>query len=135
MAFKNAEGKSFSSKFRMNRHAAAHGEGAPHKGNSVESPEAPDARENDVESGGTPAAEVAKEHGRAKEVNIKHDHEAGKHSVSSKHEDGHQHNSEHGSAEEAHKAGAQLAGVQVPGEEASAPGSDEGDSFQVPGLD
>jgi hypothetical protein len=47
-----------------------------------------------------PSAVVA-EHGPANDVHITHDHAAGKHHVTSTHEDGHVHESEHASAEEA----------------------------------
>jgi hypothetical protein len=43
-----------------------------------------------------------------------HNHEAGEHHVSSNHPDGHQHESMHGSAEEAHEHGKKLAGGGEP---------------------
>jgi hypothetical protein len=137
MAFKNKEGKSFSSKFRMNRSEKSKENGASHAGNPVESPERPKGEEqDDVESGGTSATDVAAEHGRASEVNVKHDHEKGTHTVNSKHADGHHTQSDHSSAEEAHAHAAQLAGVKVPGEEQGAVAEDDGqDPFSVPGLD
>lgn len=55
-------------------------------------------------------AQVAQEHGPAVEINIQHHHEAGQHHVHSVHPDGHEHHSEHGSAQEAHAHAAQLAG-------------------------
>lgn len=54
-----------------------------------------------------PATTVA-EHGPAVEVNVKHEHEAGKHHVHSSHADGHTTESEHASAEEAHDHGKAL---------------------------
>jgi hypothetical protein len=45
---------------------------------------------------------VAQEHGPAHEIHIEHDHQSGTHRVRSMHQDGYEHQSEHGSAEEAH---------------------------------
>jgi hypothetical protein len=49
------------------------------------------------------AQQVVQEHGPAVETHTMHDHEAGMHSMTSKHPDGHEHHSEHGSADEAHE--------------------------------
>ena len=56
-------------------------------------------------------ASVAQEHGPAVEVNVTHEHEIGSHHVRSAHPDGHMHESDHGSAEEAHEHGKKLAGI------------------------
>jgi hypothetical protein len=56
-------------------------------------------------------AAIANEHGPATEVHMTHDHDMGVHHVSSVHPDGHTHESDHGSAEEAHEHGKKLAGV------------------------
>lgn len=55
-------------------------------------------------------AQVAAEHGPATEVHVMHNHEAGEHHVQSMHPDGHQHESMHGSVDEAHEHGKKLAG-------------------------
>lgn len=55
--------------------------------------------------------EVVAQHGAAHKIEIKHDHAAGKHSVTSHHEGGHVHNSEHGTAEEAHDEAKGAAGI------------------------
>ena len=52
---------------------------------------------------------VKEEHGAATDIHIHHDHEAGHHTVDSEHPDGHQHHSEHDSAEEAHDHARKLA--------------------------
>ncbi len=54
---------------------------------------------------------LAAEHGPATEIAIHHDHAAGKHSVHAEHPDGHSHDTEHGSADEAHQFAADAAGV------------------------
>lgn len=56
-------------------------------------------------------SQVAQEHGPAQSIDIQHNHEAGQHHVHSMHPDGHEHQSEHGSAEEAHEHAKKLAGV------------------------
>lgn len=55
--------------------------------------------------------QVAATHGPATHVNVEHEHEIGSHHVHSVHPDGHEHHSDHGSAEEAHMAGGKLAGI------------------------
>lgn len=66
-----------------------------------------------MESGGEEqdGGAVAQEHGPAVEVNVTHEHEIGSHHVRSAHPDGHTHESDHGSAEEAHEHGKKLAGI------------------------
>lgn len=54
---------------------------------------------------------MAAEHGPATQLDIQHDHEGGRHTVHAEHPDGHSHDSEHGSADEAHKYAADCAGV------------------------
>lgn len=61
------------------------------------------------EMGSEDPASVVAEHGPATEVHMMHDHEGGKHHVHSKHADGHETDSEHGSADEAHEHGKALA--------------------------
>jgi hypothetical protein len=80
---------------------------------------------------------VVAEHGPATSVHITHDHAAKKHHVTSTHADGHVHNSDHASAQEANDAGSQLGGVEKP--EAAAPeqaagGAPESDGFNMPSL-
>jgi hypothetical protein len=80
---------------------------------------------------------VVSEHGPASSVHITHDHAAKKHHVTSTHADGHVHNSDHASAQEANDAGSQLGGVEKP--EAAAPqeaagGAPESDGFNMPSL-
>jgi hypothetical protein len=56
-------------------------------------------------------AALAAEHGPAVEINVSHNHEAGEHRVHAVHPDGHEHESQHGSADEAHQFAAEAAGV------------------------
>ena len=72
-------------------------------------------------------SQVAQEHGPVVEVNVMHNHEAGEHHVHSKHPDGHEHQSLHGSAGEAHDAGKKLAGE---GEEQQQPEGEDNPEFE-----
>lgn len=56
-------------------------------------------------------AAMAAQHGPAVEINVQHNHEAGSHSVHAKHPDGYEHETPHGSADEAHQYAADVAGV------------------------
>lgn len=70
-------------------------------------------------------AAVAAEHGPATEVNISHEHEMGSHHVRSAHPDGHMHESDHGSAEEAHEHGKKLAGIGAEEKQPESGGEEE----------
>jgi hypothetical protein len=67
--------------------------------------------------GGEPqdGAAMAAEHGPATQLDIQHDHEGGRHTVHAAHPDGHEHDTEHASADEAHKYAADCAGVGTGG--------------------
>lgn len=56
-------------------------------------------------------ANLAAEHGPAREVHIMHDHAAGMHHVHSVHDDGFEGHSDHATAAEAHMAGGTAAGA------------------------
>lgn len=60
-------------------------------------------------------AALAAEHGPATELNIVHDHEGGHHKVHAVHPDGHAHDTEHPTADEAHQFAAAAAGVGAGG--------------------
>ena len=60
--------------------------------------------------GGQDGAAMAQQHGPAVQIDIQHNHEAGQHSVHAQHPDGHSHESQHGSAAEAHKFAGDCAG-------------------------
>lgn len=63
-----------------------------------------------ADAGAQDGGAMAAEHGPATEISMQHDHENGRHTVHAVHSDGHQHESEHASAGEAHKFAADLAG-------------------------
>lgn len=63
--------------------------------------------ESQSEQGGKAMAE---QHGPAVQIDIQHDHQGGRHSVHAMHQDGHEHETEHGSATEAHGYAADCAG-------------------------
>ena len=55
-------------------------------------------------------AAMAQQHGPAIQTDVKHDHEGGKHTVHAVHPDGHEHDTEHASADEAHQYASDCAG-------------------------
>lgn len=57
------------------------------------------------------------EHGKAHKVMIHHDHEAGRHTVTSHHSDGHMHTNVHDAAHKAHDEARELADVPPAGKE------------------
>jgi hypothetical protein len=61
-------------------------------------------------------SQMAAEHGPATDISMQHDHEGGLHTVHAKHPDGHEHDSEHGSAGEAHQFAGDCAGCGMGGE-------------------
>src|SRR5580700_7393671 len=78
---------------------------------SAKAMEAPKPAMGEPGGEGEEPSAVAKAHGPAVQVNIEHEHEMGSHHVDSVHPDGHEHHSDHGSAEEAHETGKKLAGI------------------------
>ena len=114
MAFPTKDGqRKFGSAFRAKKydefHKAAPVESPEHEAKQspeFEAGEQEGKKEN--EAGQEAPHEVVAAHGKAHSVHIHHDHENGKHKVVSHHEDGHMHESEHGSAAEAHDHGKQL---------------------------
>lgn len=117
MAFKAKDGREFTNAPMMRQHErrmdVQKGAGQrplPPKGKAL------GAQANDEQADASgDARQAVAEHGTAHEINIRHDHAAGTHSVESHHHDGHVHTSEHASAEEAHDAARTL-------------GTDEGDA-------
>lgn len=95
-------------------------------GKSVSKPMAKQPMQQGMEGEEQDGGAVAAEHGPATEVNITHEHEIGSHHVRSAHPDGHMHESDHGSAEEAHEHGKKLAGIGA-AESHGEPDGDEGD--------
>ena len=63
-----------------------------------------------AEEQGSDGAAMAQQHGPAVQIDIQHNHEAGQHTVHAMHPDGHSHESQHGSAAEAHQFAGDCAG-------------------------
>lgn len=129
---KRTPGKKFGSAFAGRSYDERHvgGESEPENKNPME-----ENKEEQGEKQG--AAEVVQAHGPATTVHIKHDHAANKHHVTSTHEDGHVHESDHGTAQEAHEEGGALAGADAKKEnpeEAQQGAQSETDGFQMPDL-
>lgn len=127
--FEAKDGKKFGNAFRQKKYDSVHA-GAEKKEPTAAEP----TEEKQEEKGQHP---VVQAHGKAHKVEITHDHEAGKHHVHSRHEDGHDNLSEHGSAQEAHEEGGKLAGVDAKEEnpdEAQQGALSEEDGFQMPDL-
>jgi len=87
----------------MERKSMAGGAGVAERSDPLQQPAGEDQDQED-------GSQVAQEHGPATEVHVMHNHEAGEHHVQSMHPDGHQHESMHGSVDEAHEHGKKLAG-------------------------
>lgn len=117
--FQSKDGKKFGSAFVAKRRDAEHEKSAQ--------------MGSQEETGAHAPEQVVAEHGKATSVHIVHDHKNNKHKVTSTHEDGHVHESEHASAKEAHDTASALAGGgdQPVEQETEAP---ESDGFSIPKL-
>ena len=102
MAFQSADGSKFTNRSTMQQHEARVGSKAPQPA---------DVDDHDADNEPQDGAAIAAEHGPAIEVDVHHDHEANKHSVHASHPDGHEHQTEHATADEAHKFAAAVSGV------------------------
>lgn len=134
---KKTPGKKFGSAFAGRsydeRHQGGEAEGPQH-GMAVDRAKAAvEPKEGESEG----AEQVVAQHGPATSVHSTHDHKAKKHHVTSVHEDGHVHDSDHETAEEAHEEGGKLASVspKKSGEAGDQQGAmSEEDGFQMPDL-
>jgi len=72
--------------------------------------EAPAQEESAEPEQGNDGAALAQQHGPAVQIDIQHNHEQGQHVVHVSHPNGHSHESQHGSAAEAHKFAGDCAG-------------------------
>lgn len=144
--FDSKNGKKYGSAYVAKRHDAAHDESASKEKEVKVHAKAP--TEN-VESHGEPDGDeqnpVVAEHGKARRVVINHDHEAGKHHVTSTHEDGHTHEADYDTPEQAWEEGGKYANIDLKkmgkaGDQqgaASEGDNDEvndGDGFEMPPL-
>lgn len=100
MAFQSSDGSKFTNHSTMKQHEAR----GPKKpaGEAQQEVNAEEGQPNDGQA-------MASQHGPAIELNINHGE--GGHSVHAVHPDGHSHETQHGSADEAHKYAADCAGV------------------------
>lgn len=106
MAFQDSKGNKFT-----NRDAMKHSEArnmAKSPASAAISAEEPNGEPEPAQQDGKA---MAQQHGPAVELHIQHDHEGGQHHVHAVHPDMHEHDSVHGSADEAHKYAADCAGV------------------------
>lgn len=101
MAFQAKDGSKHTNHSTMKAADAHYGAGKP----APEEHNAPEEGESQNDG-----AQVAEEHGPAQVIDIQHDHEGGRHVVHATHPDGHEHETEHASAGEAHKFAADCAG-------------------------
>lgn len=110
MAHTASDGKKFTNKPPMQAHERSIGRMAQHSeaGGAGSAEVDPLQQPGEQEQDGS---QVAQEHGPAVEINMMHDHEGGMHHVRSAHPDGHMHESQHGSAGEAHEHAKKLAGT------------------------
>jgi len=109
MAFTSKDGKKFGNRQRM----AAYDSRAPkeldaRKGANPKGQEP----EGDNDASGQDINEVVAQHGPAQSIEIEHDHEGGKHTVTS-HHGSKMHRSEHTTAEEAHHHAGLAAGLHA----------------------
>ena len=109
MAFQDSGGNKFTNHSAMKSSEAK----LKAKGPSAAPPQADGYSEDGMEQGPAPAqdgAAMAQQHGPAQEIHMTHDHASGAHSVHVVHPDMHEHESQHGSAAEAHKFATDCAG-------------------------
>ena len=147
MAFPTKDGsKKFGSRFAQRKYDQHHGgdeqqkSPAPKMGAAHEEKETPEFESGEQEGAqegneNSNPAEVVKQHGKAQHVHVSHDHVNNKHHVHSVHADGHVHDSDHASPQEANDAAKQLGGGdQMASTPEEAPGAPEPDGFQMPRL-
>lgn len=120
MAYEAKDGKRFTNRPPM----MAHNRSIERGGAATMEKTDPTAQPGESQGGEMDGHAMAREHGPAVEVNVMHDHEGGRHMVHARHADGHEHQSEHGSAEEAHEHGKACAGCGME-EEGESDGMDE----------
>lgn len=107
-AYKSKDSSMHTNRDSMMRADAKHMANMPTK--SPAALETPNGAEPDGDEGmGQDGAAMAQQHGPAVEVNVSH--QGGRHSVHAVHPDGHSHETEHGSAQEAHKYAGDCAGA------------------------
>ena len=125
MAHMASDGKKFTNRPQMKQHERSIGQmSAKSEAGGAGTQQMDPLQQPGQEQGSEDPSQVAAEHGPAQEVHMMHDHEGGQHHVMSMHPDGHQHESHHGSVEEAHEHAKKLAGAGAM-EEHQEPDGDE----------
>lgn len=71
---------------------------------------APEPEGGEEMGGESDGKALAQQHGPAVQIDIQHNHEAGQHTVHAMHPNGHEHETQHGSAAEAHQFAGDCAG-------------------------
>lgn len=144
--FESKNGKKYGSAYVAKRHDAAHAEKDQSSKHESAETKSFEAGEQEGSQEGEDNAVVA-EHGKALKVTIHHDHEGNKHHVTSQHADGHVHESDHQTAEEAHEEGGRLAQISHISPEETVDqepkpedmnvhkSTHEADGFEMPSLD
>lgn len=117
-----------------NRPAQSKAPKEPKSHEENETPEFEAGEQEGAKEGVETPENVVAQHGKATSVHIKHDHVANKHHVTSMHEDGHVHESDHATPQEAHQAASQLGGEPAAAQAENESGSEPNDGFQMPGL-
>ena len=144
--FPTKDGKSYGSRFvakrkdtehdKMGAPAASDGEGLMKKAAPMPEAQEPAQKLEGMAAPPEDPKQVVAKDGPAETIHIAHDHAANKHHVISTHR-GKVHESEYGSAKEAHDAASQLSGGDQPMGSPAPTESDNamfGDSFQTPKL-
>ena len=111
MAFSAKDGSKHTNHSSMKQADAKHMAKMPQRPPVDMEEHEPDANDPmEASEGENEGAAMAQQHGPAVEVNISHDQQTGRHSVHAVHPDGHSHETEHASAQEAHKYAGDCAG-------------------------
>jgi hypothetical protein len=106
----------------------------PPMSSAHEAQESPEFEKGEQEGAQEAPEAVVAKHGPASSVHITHDRAANKHHVTSVHKNGHVHNSDHASAQEANDAGSKLGGAGQAEQAQGAAPEQESDGFAMPSL-
>lgn len=129
--------KQFGSAYVAKRYDSMHGAEESPEHEEKESPEFEKGEQegmNEAPETNEEHKQVVAEHKPAHTVIVKHDHKAGKHTVTSHHRDGHSHQSEHSAPRNAHEAAAILGGAGVDESEIPSEGGETAPSQGLPKL-
>jgi hypothetical protein len=132
MSYKAKDGKQFGN--RQKQRAYDERQSTQPAPDEHETPEAEGETHGETDTE-TPIHEFIAQHGPAQKIDIRHDHEAGKHEVTS-HHSGKKHHSTHPNAEAAHMHAAKAAGLNQENEQEQAGYAEpsEQQSYAIPGM-